>query len=326
MVRPSVPAGRSLSRPVRLFEGLLGAGSAGVAHGVKIRLAESRGKRRHGRSRIDASKERRRSQGPTRGTGGHHIKEAGAFRRGRATVTGPSVQWLRRPEARDLLSVRVKFRQSSLAKERRGPVVLICAALLMVMSTAPDGGSGTSPSRRRWAGAPGGGHGLALATSSLPAPLSSETLRPPWASETPEGESSRSQDAAELLAIPGLGTGLWRTGQRRPYRCVEPRAVSFCRRGPFGWPGHGHGPLHIPISALERIEVLRGGGSTRYGPQRWAASSTSSPAPRTEPAASSQTHTRQLLNHPTPPAVRFPAGRRRSLALHGLRGHLRLSL
>ena len=121
---------------------------------MKIRLAESRGKRRYGRSRIDASKERRRSQGPTRGTGGHHIKEAGAFRRSRSTVTGPSVQWLRRPEARDLLSVRVKFRQSSLAKERRGPVVLICAALLIVMSTAPDGGSGTSQSQRRWAGAP----------------------------------------------------------------------------------------------------------------------------------------------------------------------------
>ena len=110
-----------------------------------------------------------------------------------------------------------------------------------------------------------------LAVEPLP---SSPVVRDPSATLTVRDASqarAEAKDAAELLAtIAGaLVQDSGGAGQRKTLslRGAAPNAVLVLLDGvPLAGPGAAMDLSRIPTSALERIEVLRGGGSARYGP------------------------------------------------------------
>ncbi len=111
----------------------------------------------------------------------------------------------------------------------------------------------------------------AVMAEALP---SSPTVRDPSATLTTRDATearAEAKDAAELLTTtPGSSVqDSGGAGQRKTLslRGASPNAVLVLLDGvPLAGPGAAMDLSRIPVSALERIEVLRGGGSARYGP------------------------------------------------------------
>lgn len=131
------------------------------------------------------------------------------------------------------------------------------------------------------AAAPGDGGVLALppVDVAMPEPLneplpSSPAVRDPSATLTTRDATearAEAKDASELIATtPGaVVQDSGGAGQRKTLslRGAAPNAVLVLLDGvPLSGPGAAMDLSRIPTSALERIEVLRGGGSARYGP------------------------------------------------------------
>ncbi len=114
-----------------------------------------------------------------------------------------------------------------------------------------------------------------VSISDAPEPFpTSPTVRDPSASLTVRDATharAEAKDAAELLTtVPGaMVQDSGGAGQRKmlSLRGAAPNAVLVLLDGvPLTGPGNAMDLSRIPTAALERIEVLRGGGSARYGP------------------------------------------------------------